>query len=113
MLKYIFTEIFHRVRIILIGRAYTKGYFFIVGYRNTKSSIVKKGGKQVRLNIKITKIKMAEKELSITKLAKLLGLTYPHMAGVLRGSRGLSVRTLWQLAKVLDCSMEELIKEEE
>ena len=60
----------------------------------------------------VLRIKEAAKERGITlsSIARKLGIHRSNMSAVASGSRGASLKTLKRISQILDCSIDELIE---
>ncbi len=57
------------------------------------------------------KIKEIAKErgMTLTSIAKKLGMPRSNMSAIASGARGVSIKVLLKISRILDCSMDELI----
>ena len=63
------------------------------------------------MDVKMLKILIAKRQLTITELAKMAGISTDLICKVLAGNRKPNLSTIGKLAAALDVSPEELLKD--
>lgn len=59
------------------------------------------------MNTKAIKKRMIEKDITMKELAKKIGVTYPHLSGIINGKHGLTLQRANLIQYALDIPNEE------